>query len=59
METKVIYKSRTIWGLILIAIGGALQQEIGIPNAIGRVVILIGFLLAVVGRYLADKPLTV
>ena len=54
-KTKPWYKSKTIWGVILIAIGQALEQ-LEIQGA--EILVLIGIILAAVGRFLANSRLT-
>ena len=54
-HTKPWYKSKTIWGIILIAIGEALG-ELEIQGA--EILILIGIILAAIGRFLANSRLT-
>ena len=54
-NTKPWYKSKTIWGLILIAVGEVLEKQ-GAQYA--EALILIGIILATVGRILANAKLT-
>ena len=54
-NTKPWYKSKTIWGVILIAIGQALEQ-LEIQGA--EILVLIGIILAAIGRFLANSRLT-
>ena len=54
-STKPWYKSKTIWGIILIAIGEALEQ-LEIQGA--EILVLIGIILAAIGRFLANSRLT-
>ena len=54
-NTKPWYKSKTIWGIILIAIGQALEQ-LEIQGA--EILVLIGIILAAIGRFLANSRLT-
>lgn len=56
--TKPFWMSKTIWGAILVAIGQALQQELGVPSAVGRVCQLVGLILVVIGRWAAEEPLS-
>ena len=54
-NTKPWYKSKTIWGIILIAIGQALEKQ-EIQGA--EILVLIGIILAAIGRFLANAKLT-
>jgi len=54
-NTKPWYKSKTIWGVILVVIGEALEQ-LEIQGA--EILILIGIILAAIGRFLANSKLT-
>ena len=54
-NTKPWYKSKTIWGVILIALGQALEQ-LEIQGA--EILVLIGIILAAIGRFLANSRLT-
>jgi len=54
-ERKHFLTSKTIWGLILIAVGEAFEKQLGEISDVFKVV---GLILAVIGRWLADKPLT-
>ena len=55
-EKKHFLASRTIWGLILIAVGEAFEKQLGEISDVFKVV---GLILAIIGRWLADKPLKV
>ena len=59
MDTKPIYKSKTVIGLLLIIVGEALSKATTLPEAIGPIVAVAGLVLALVGRFLADKPLSI
>jgi len=54
-STKPWYKSKTIWGVILIALGQALEKQ-EIQGA--EILVLIGIILAAIGRFLANSRLT-
>ena len=54
-STKPWYKSKTIWGVILIALGQALEKQ-EIQGA--EILVLVGIILAAIGRFLANSRLT-
>jgi len=54
-KTKPWYKSKTIWGLILVAIGEVLTNQ-GVEYT--EYLVLVGVILATIGRFLANARLT-
>lgn len=66
MDTKSIFKSKTIWG-VLVTVAGLLGFGDAIPadfpdtmvNVINQVLEVVGIVLTVYGRIVAKEPLSI
>lgn len=64
-QTKNFLKSKSIWGLILIVLGmilpklGITVEETQLEEILTSLLTVVGFVLSIIGRFTADKKLTI
>jgi len=55
-EKKHFWTSKTFWGLFLIALGEVFEKNLG---SFSDVLVVIGLILGLIGRWVAEQPLKI